>query len=277
MNSSRRRGLRGWALLVGVVLTVSGCSGGGSESAKTPPPTASVATAPPAPAAPAVGACHQLTLAQATEPVEESAPVPCTGPHTATTFKVGQLVPLVDGHLLAVDSAAARAQIAQICPKALPGFLGGNATAQRLSRFETVWFSPSLKQADAGADWYRCDVVALRSEGQLLPLPRKLKGVLADSKALARFGTCGNSAPDKAGFARVACALPHTWTAFDVVDLPRGAAYLDKKITGTAQQQCKDGAMARKPSSLKHTWSFEWPSRDQWSAGQRYGYCWMPA
>ena len=25
----------------------------------------------------------------------------------------------------------------------------------------TVWFTPSVEESDAGANWYRCDVVAL--------------------------------------------------------------------------------------------------------------------
>ena len=37
-----------------------------------------------------------------------------------------------------------------------------------------------------------------------------------------------------------------------------------------------DVASGRSNGSLKYTWSFEWPTRDQWDAGQRYGYCWVP-
>ena len=37
-------------------------------------------------------------------------------PHTAVTFKVGQLPPLADGHLLAVDSPTVRARLAEGLP-----------------------------------------------------------------------------------------------------------------------------------------------------------------
>ena len=86
-------------------------------------------------------------------------PVPCAQPHTTQTFKVGTLTALSDGHLLAVDSPAVQDRLAKTCLKALPGYLGGDQTTQRLSQIGASWFGPSLEQADAGADWYRCDVV----------------------------------------------------------------------------------------------------------------------
>ena len=139
-----------------------------------------------------------------------------------------------------------------------------------------VWFGPSLEQADAGANWYRCDVVALRSKGTLLRLPRSMKGVLDADGALDRFGTCGTSAPDRRGFERVACSEPHTWRAVDVIEIDPGARYLAKDAGAEADSSCKDVAADRAGGSLKFTWSFEWPTKEQWKAGRRYGYCWVP-
>jgi hypothetical protein len=215
-------------------------------------------------------------VSEATDPVDATGPVPCRRPHTSVTIKVGELSPVADGHLLAVDSQTVRAQIAKACPDSPGAFVGGDRTTQRLSRFEVVWFSPSLEQADAGANWYRCDVVALRSEGQLVPLPTRLKGVLDQAGALDRFGTCGTAAPDEQSFTRVVCSERHTWRAVDVVELPRQARYLAKDVAATGDQACKDVAAERADGELKYTWSFEWPTRAQWAAGQRYGYCWVP-
>ena len=180
----RDRRWRGAVSFVALMLLGAACASGESAPSarpgSTPSATASVSVsvAPPAPPAPAVGSCHALDLEQATQPVDPTRAVKCSRPHTSVTIAVGQIDPVQDGHLLALDSPAVRAQLAEACPSTLPRSFGGSRTTQRLSRLEVVWFGPSLEQADAGANWYRCDVVALRSKGSLLPLPRTMEGVL---------------------------------------------------------------------------------------------------
>jgi hypothetical protein len=264
-----------------LLLVTAGCSSSDGEKAAPEPgsgasPSASTTASTAPPVVPRVGECHQLTLDQATDPVDPTAPVPCRQPHTSVTFKVGRLTPLADGHLLAVDSRTVRAQIAKACPDSPGAFVGGDSTAQRLSKFEVVWFGPSLEQADAGANWYRCDVVAVRTEGQLLDLPARLRGLLDQRGALDRFGTCGTTAPDKPGFDRVVCSERHTWRAVDVVELPKNAGYVAKELATTGDDACKVIATDLANGDLKRTWSFERPTRAQWAAGQRYGYCWVP-
>ncbi len=268
----------GVCVLAGALAAVlAGCTTDAPQARPEARPSTTTAAPPPAPPTPRAGSCHALSFAEATNPVDSGGTLPCRKPHTSVTFEVGPLDPLVDGHLLAVDSRTVQAQIASSCQD-LPGkLLGGDRTAQRLSRFEVVWFSPSLEEADAGANWYRCDVVALASTGKLLPLPARIKGVLDEPGALDRFGTCGNKAPDRPGFARVACAQKHSWRAVDAVDLPRNARYLDKAVTSRGDATCEDVAAARAAGALKYTWSFEWPTEAQWKAGQRHGYCWVPA
>jgi hypothetical protein len=256
--------------------SVAACSSGGSETTQKPSAGASVSSAPPSPVAPKVGSCHKLTLDEATDPVDSGTPVPCSRPHTAVTFKVGKLAALADGHLLAVDSPTVQARLAKACPPALGDFVGGDQTTQRLSRLTAVWFGPSLDEADAGANWYRCDVVGLRKEGALISLPPKMKGVLDAQGALDRFGTCGTASPSAKNFQRVVCSEKHSWRAVDVVDLPKDAHYLAKDVTSTGDAACKDVAAQRANGALKYTWSFEWPPKAQWATGQRYGYCWVP-
>jgi hypothetical protein len=266
----------GTTMVLLLLAALAGCSSGDSESPDTPAAGASASSAPPAPAAPKVGECHELSLDEATDPVDSGNAVACRSPHTSQTFKVGKISALADGHLLAVDSPTVRARIAKACPPALPAYVGGNQLTQRLSRLEAVWFGPSLEQADAGADSFRCDVVGLRKEGSLISLPRKAKGVLDSPDALDRFGTCGTAAPDAKAFQRVVCSERHSWRAVDVVDLPASTRYLAKDAAATGDSACKDVAAERANGALKYTWSFEWPTRVQWKAGQRYGYCWVP-
>ncbi len=264
-------------LLVLLVLAVgSACSGGDPGSAPTPGSGASVTSAPPPPAPPEVGECHELTLAEATDPVAAETRVPCAREHHAVTVGVGRVPALADGHLLAVDSPTVRARIAAACPPLLARYVGGEETTRRLSRFEAVSFAPSLAQADAGADRFRCDAVALRREGELLPLPRRIEGVLDAPDALDRFGTCGTAAPSARTFERVACSEKHSWRAVDVVEIPKSTRYLAEDATAAGDAACKDVAADRAAGALEFTWSFEWPTRPQWAAGQRYGYCWVP-
>ena len=273
---SRARRTAAALVVVGLALATGCSSSEKPESSAEKSPKAAVSSAPPPPAAPEVGSCHELSLTEATDPVDAGKPVPCSRPHTSVTVKTGRLSLVADGHLLAIDSPTVRKQIADACPETPGAFVGGDSGDQRLSRFEVVWFSPSLEDADAGANWYRCDVVAPRSEGKLLPLPAKLKGVLDREGALDRFGTCGTAAPDAPGFSRVVCSEKHKWRAVDTMTLPSDKPYLAKDVTATADSWCKDVASERADGSLKFTWSFEWPPRAQWNAGQRWGYCWVP-
>ena len=54
------------------------------------------------------------------------------------------------------------------------------------------------------------------------------------------------------------------------------AHYLAKDVTASGDASCKNVAAQRANGALQYTWSFEWPTRAQWAAGQRYGYCWVP-
>lgn len=261
-------------LLILVMGLVTACSGGGhaSAGAGTSEPTTSAAAAP-APV-PVVGECHRLTFAGAGQPQDATAPVPCTAPHTAQTVKVGDL------HSLGVtdDTSAddVSQEVARACPQRLLRRVGGSEVARRLSRFEVLWFTPTTQERKAGASWFRCDVVGLAATNSLLRLPRTVVHALDAPTALERFGTCGTTAPGKPGFVRVVCRRAHSWRAVGTVDLDRNARYLGAKAAAQGDSDCKDVAAARANGALKYTWSFEWPTRDLWSSGQRYGYCWVP-
>jgi len=232
-----------------------------AEPSAAPPPTA--------------GACHQLSYDAAAKPTGGGKKVPCGRNHTAITYDVGSYQPIQDGHLLAVDSTHVQAQLAAQCPARLAAYLGADQEALRLSRLEAVWFGPTLTQAERGAHWFRCDVVAPTGEDRLEALPRSLKGALASGEARARWGICGSASPSKAAFARVACDQKHAWRAIRTVDIT-ATRYLAKAATDAGNTTCKDAASVAADGALKYTWSFQWPSRAEWNSGRRYGYCWIP-
>jgi hypothetical protein len=283
-------------LLVALGGSLAGCTSSSDEpsaSRSTSPPatgagasagTSAGTSASPAPVAvprpPPPRACYRLTPAELTRPTSASEPVPCNRAHTSRTVFVGRLDTVVQGHSLAVDSAAVQRQLSTTCPARLAAYVGGSRTTRDLSRFAVVWFSPTLEQSDAGADWFRCDLVAFGTGDGLLALPTRggVRGVLSRPGGLATYGLCGTKAPGAPGFRRVACARPHTWRAFDTVPLPGGRTYPGAaKVRAGGDDVCKDRARARATDALKFRYGWEWPTRDQWSTGQHFGYCWIPA
>jgi hypothetical protein len=268
------------SLLVGLVL-----AGAAACSADQPATTAHSSTPSPSAVAPPVEqpppqpprhACYDLDFAAAAAPTSAAAPVPCTGRHTTTTFHVATFDPVVDGHLLAVDSDAVQEQVARRCRSRLAAYVGGDEETRRLSRLTVVWFTPSLSDSDRGALWFRCDLVALAGHDRLTVLPRTTRDLLAAPDALDRFGTCGTSSPAAAAFQRVICSARHTWRARATITVPAGSTYLGKAAEAAASSACHDVEARLAGDTLKLRWSFEWPTREQWKAGQRFGYCWTP-
>ena len=173
---------------------------------------------------PANRACYDYGYAAAVAPVARGESVSCDRDHTAITFSVGELDTVVDGHLVSVDSDRVQAQVADACPQAFEEFVGGTVEARRLSMLRPVWFTPTLRQSDAGANWYRCDAVAIAADETLAPLVGRLQGVLARPLAAERYAMCGTAEPGTAGFRRVICSADHAWRALSTVDIA-GRAY----------------------------------------------------
>jgi len=243
---------------------------GADASSRSPSSPAAPLTAPPR------HSCYDLDFDEAVKPTNTATPVPCSAPHTAATIQVGTIRPVVDGHLLAVDSDTVQEQVAQRCRARLADHLGGDVETLRLSRLTVVWFTPSLDESDRGALWFRCDLVALAGHDRLARLPRRTRGLLDSDGVLDRFGTCGTASPSSPRFTRVICSARHSWRARATLALPRNARYLGKAAGAAADSTCHDIDARLAADILRLKWSFEWPTREQWNAGQRYGYCWTP-
>ena len=266
------------ALILAVLLGSCSQDAGTSSSSSSPPPSASSAAAAPLTATaaprPAKSGCHRLTFAEALAPAVSGTGVSCTAKHTSHTYKIGRLPLVSSGHLVAVDSPSAQSAVATMCTSLLADHVGGTPEDLRLSMVQAVWFTPSVADAAAGADWFRCDVVALATTGRLALLPRSSKDMVASSD---RFAMCGTASPDADSFERVPCSSPHSWVAVSTVPLS-GKSY--PPVTAASNQMesaCRSAARSRAEDPLDFTWSEERPSRNQWEAGRRYGICWAPA
>lgn len=260
--------------LVAVLLLATGCSAEPrpepAQSEPTPPPTAE-----PPPPGPEDGACYALGFQQALAPTSGKKPVACERTHTSETYATGELDTLVDGHLVAVDSDRVQAQVAEACPAELPEFLGGDLEDLQLSMVRPVWFTPTVRQSDAGASWYRCDAVVLGGESSLASLTGSLAGVLDQEQNRDAYAMCATAAPDDQDFVRVPCSEEHTWRAIDVVTFEANAAYPGEQAAQErGQTQCENAALDAAEDPLEFDWGYEWPTEEQWAMGQQFGRCW---
>lgn len=274
---------RAWcaaALAAAVLLT--GCSDDGSPeepaAGSATPTTASSgpSTAAEPPAAPRKRACYQLAYDAALAPTSDADPVPCGSPHTALTYHVGPLDAVVAGHLLAVDSQHVRDQVAATCPERFARFVGGSAEDRALSMLRPVWFTPTVEQADAGASWYRCDVVALAGNERLAPLTGRLAGALDRDASRGRYAMCGTAEPGTPRFERVICSAEHSWRAVATVPI-EGERYPGvRAVRRAGEDPCRDAGAEAADDALDYEWGYEWPTAAQWAAGQHHGICWVP-
>jgi Septum formation len=259
------------ALLLALVL--AGCTG--PTTPPTPSPTSSPtasASESAAPARPVKNGCHRLSYEQAVAPVVGGTDVSCQKKHTSQTYKIGRLSLVSAGHLVAVDSPSVQESVAASCTSLLGAHVGGSPEDLRLSMVQAVWFTPSVEEAAAGADWFRCDVVALATTGRLAALPRSSSGLVGSS---SRFAMCGTAPPGAAAHRRVPCSAKHSWVAIATVALTGKSWPSAADASRQMESACRAAARDRADDPLDFTWSEERPSRDQWDAGQRYGLCWL--
>lgn len=284
MRLPRRGGPPLVTALAGVVagvLMLAGCTGDDTPAADpSPAPSSSSAPARPViadpPPAPRVRACYALSYDEAVAPTSEREPVPCRRPHTSLTFAVGTLDAVVDGHLLAVDSDRVQEQVASTCPDRLAGFVGGTVEQRRLSMLRAVWFTPTVEASDLGADWYRCDVIAVAAQEELARLTGPLAGVLTTEAGRDRYGMCGTAEPGTDGFQRVVCARQHSWRALRTVEFRAREYPGEARVRAAGESPCEDAGRAAADDALNFSWGYEWPTAEQWDAGQTYGICWAP-
>lgn len=263
------------------LLLLGACTGSDEpEAAPSPSPSSSSPDATPTRAAPVEPpvdrACYRLMYDDAVAPTSSARPTSCAKPHTSVTFLVGELDTAVDGHLLAVDSQRVQRQVASACPARLARFVGGTVEQRRLSMLRAVWFTPTVEESDEGANWFRCDVIAVAADGALAPLAGPLAGVLGTESGRERYAMCGTAEPGTAAFERVICSADHAWRAIAIVPFEVADHPGDRRVRAAGEAPCQEAGRAVADDPLNYSWSYERPTREQWNAGQTYGICWAP-
>ena len=139
-----------------------------------------------------------------------------------------------------------------------------------------VWFTPSVRESDRGADWYRCDVVVVAGDKELAEPDASLEGALGDEAVRNRYAMCGTAAPDDEDFERVICSASHSWRAIQVVPYPAGKYPGEAAVKAPLESPCEDAGLDVAADPLDYQWGYEYPTREQWDMGQTWGLCWAP-
>ncbi|MFC7493476.1 MULTISPECIES: septum formation family protein [unclassified Nocardioides] len=247
------------AVVLACTLLLGGCTG--SDEPADPPGSPAETTEPaPPPPPPKRDKCYRLGYDEAVATSNDSDPVPCRRRHTARTIAVG-------------DGRRAEEQ----CPKRFASHVGGTTEDRRLSMLRPVWFTPTEEEADAGASWWRCDAIALAGSERLVDLEGDLRGVLGRPEGRDRYGMCGTAEPGTPRFERVICSARHSWRAVDTVVFEQESYPGLEKVRNAGDGPCRDAGAEAAGGALDYQWGYEWPTKEQWRAGQHYGICWAPA
>lgn len=222
---------------------------------------------------PEKGACRLLTPEDVAQPSDDTPTVPCGDRHTAQTFAVGELPPSL--HDLDADDPSLGAWVYGECSGAFTGFLSGDESAVMRSVVSWVWFRPDDAAWEAGARWYRCDVIG--GGEQLTPyraLPKNAKGLL-EGLPPDQWMVCATGRTVKAG-TKVPCSEPHTWRAVTTIKVGEaGEPYPgDAEVAEITSDFCSDsvGAWLGYPTSYDYGSTFF--GEAEWEAGNRRSICW---
>ncbi len=261
------------AVLALAVATLVGCT-----STDAPAPSADGSSQAPESAGtvtglerPGAADCRALSSDALEEPTDDTPAVPCAGPHTAETFTVGEFT----GRLAtaAVDDERLSEEVLERCERRFRRYVGADASLALRTVLTWAWFRPSPDAWEAGARWYRCDLVASGAEG-LIELRGRARRVLLgqpeDRWLLCAVGEqVGNAT-------RVPCDQPHSWRAVTTVVLGDADAEWPgaRRAELRTRDFCADSVGAWLGYPVDYAYGYTWLGRAEWEAGNRRSVCW---
>lgn len=224
--------------------------------------------------APTLGACRALELQDLTRATDDTAPVPCAEPHTAETFLVSAFTgDQADGD---PDDERLGAAAYEVCQKGFIEFLGGDESLAMRSTLTWAWFRPSQKGWDAGARWFRCDVIGGGEQiKRFVNLPETAEGLLR-GRPDDTWMVCADG-PTVAGSVKLPCSEAHDWRAISTIQLGKpGDPYPGERVVEEKTRDfCSDqvGAWLNYPVE-DYDFGFTWFHQGEWNAGNRRSVCW---
>lgn len=221
---------------------------------------------------PKLGACRLLTPADIDETSNAAPTVDCSTKHTAETFAVGTFPAGVGEE---IDDPALGAHVFEVCERKFRTFLGGNESLVMRAMVTWAWFRPTAEQWDAGARWWRCDVVGGGGEStELVSLPETAAGLLL-GRPDDRWMVCVNG-PSVADSVKIPCSREHTWRAVTTIVLgdPTDPYPGDRLVEVRTRDYCSGSVGAWLNYPVDYDYGFTWFHEAEWEAGNRRSICW---
>jgi len=221
---------------------------------------------------PELGTCRLLTPADIKETSNDSAAVDCSEKHTAETFAVGTFPDDVGDE---IDDPALGAHVFEVCERKFRKFLGGNESLVMRAMVTWAWFRPTGDEWDAGARWWRCDVVGGGEEStELVELPETAAGLLL-GRPDDKWMVCVDGA-SIADSAKIPCSQKHTWRAVTTIVLgdEKDPYPGDRLVEVRTRDYCSDSVGAWLNYPVDYDFGFTWFHEAEWEAGNRRSICW---
>jgi Septum formation len=206
---------------------------------------------------PVVGECRAITYKEVFAQSNSTAPIPCSESHTANTFAAPLLPPELTWD--SSDAAIGKA-VSKKCGSAYFPFLGGTDVTRAQTAYSYAWFSPTQAQRDAGARWFRCDLILYRGT-KLSPLPYDTAPVVPDP-ITNKVRRCLKATT----FYTTTCDDTHAWKATHAFKLRKGDYPTARQMSKFAINGCKGHVKAG-------TFRYDPPSKGDWKAGYRVMVC----
>lgn len=266
MARTRRRPRRG--PVVGVVvpllaLVLAACSGATSDE----PDAVPVVIESPEP-----DTCRVLEPQDAEDSSNDREVVDCSEEHTARTIVVDEF-PARFADADYTDPALGE-HVYGVCDRAFAQTVGGDESTRLRSLLSWVWFRPEAAAWEAGARWFRCDVVGGTDTADTYrPLPEDLDKIL-DTQPEAWMACV--QGPQVAGAPRIPCAQPHDWRAATTIKLGKADDPYpgDRLVEVRTRDFCRSSISAWLNYPDSYEFGFTWFGEADWQVGNRRSICW---
>lgn len=203
-------------------------------------------------ATPKVGQCRTLTAKLAAAPTDTSKPTSCAKRHNAVTIAIAKVPTPLVGQSQEQLSALGEAACAPLVLKKL-----GRSPAEReTSAYRYVFFQPTAAQVQAGARWFRCDLV-LEGGKRLLPLPAHLSHPILPKRLNDHIARCLTRT-----HVTTTCSSTHSYRPIDAITFKPAAYPTADDFAQAGTELC--------PSRMR--W-MTWGGAAAWAAGDRVLVC----
>lgn len=223
--------------------------------------------------APDLGACRLLAPDDVAQPDNATDPISCEQPHTAQTYAVGPLPTQFDEASYADSEMAAFAY--RTCSRKFIDFTGADESLAMRTILSWAWFRPSQEAWDAGARWYRCDVIGGGDQTRTyVDLPADTKGLLL-GRPKDEWMVCAQGAT-VSGAVKVPCTDEHDWRAVTTIVLGTQSDDYpgDRVVQARTRDFCSKSVGAWLDYPVDYDFGYSWFHEAEWNAGNRRSVCW---